>query len=103
MDIGTIIRMARRKKSATTGINFTQDMLAKICQVTTTHISNIENNKHSPTIVTLEKIAYAMNMELSITFKPITVCQDHSLTASSLDASEQPKHPEVSSSPKRNV
>jgi len=91
MDIGIIIRMARRKKSAATGVNFTQDMLAKICGVTTTHISNIENNKHSPTVATLEKIAYAMSMELQITFKPITICPDPSLTASSSDAKEPPK------------
>lgn len=45
--------------------------LSAISGVSSTHLNDIENNKKSPTIHTLEKIAKALNVKISDLFYDI--------------------------------
>lgn len=60
MNIGESIQAFRKQK------NLRQTHIADQCGITTTYLSQIENNKKDPTIATLKKICKAMDIPLPI-------------------------------------
>jgi len=60
MNLGKSIQTFRKQK----GIR--QSIIATKCGITTTYLSQIENNKKEPTIATLKKICNAMDIPIPI-------------------------------------
>lgn len=60
MKIGSIIKTERKKKG------LIQNQLATQCNITTTYLSLIENDKKEPTISLLRTIAENLNLPLPI-------------------------------------
>ncbi|MBO7671833.1 helix-turn-helix transcriptional regulator [bacterium] len=48
--------------------NLTQEKLAELIGIETTSLSGIESGRHFPSMITLEKIALILNMELKALF-----------------------------------
>lgn len=62
MDIGSVIRKARKKKG------LTQNDFATWCEITQTYLSQIESNTKAPNISTLKKISENLDIPLPILF-----------------------------------
>jgi transcriptional regulator with XRE-family HTH domain len=62
MDLGSIIKEVRKSRK------YTQCEFAKLCKISQTYLSQIENNKKDPNISTLKIIANHLNIPLPILF-----------------------------------
>lgn len=63
--IGNRIRQLRQEK------HFSQEAFADLCELDRTYISSIEKGKRNVLIVNLEKIANALNINLSTLFNDL--------------------------------
>ena len=63
--IGSRIRQLRQEK------HLSQEAFADLCELDRTYISSIEKGKRNVSIVNLEKIANALNINLSTLFKDL--------------------------------
>lgn len=59
--------------------NMTLEELSRASQISTTHISDIENGKNCPTLITLCKIAKALN----VSAKDLFDCDDEDCSGNS--------------------
>jgi len=57
--VGRVIASFRARK------NLTQEVLSGLSDIGRTHLSAIENGERKPTLETLYKIAYALNVKMS--------------------------------------
>lgn len=62
MDIGKVIKEVRKSKG------LKQQSFAKMCGITQTYLSQIENNVKEPTISLLKRIAENLNLPLPILY-----------------------------------
>ena len=63
--IGSRIRQLRQEK------HLSQEAFADLCELDRTYISSIEKGKRNVSIINLEKIANALNINLSTLFKDL--------------------------------
>lgn len=63
--IGLRIRQLRQEQ------NFSQEAFADICELDRTYISSIEKGRRNVSIVNLEKIANALNINLATLFNDL--------------------------------
>lgn len=62
MDLGSVIRKARKQKG------LTQNEFSSWCDITQTYLSQIENNLKEPNLSTLKKISERLDVPLPILF-----------------------------------
>lgn len=62
MDLGTVIKNTRKKKS------MTQNELASLCGITQTYLSQIEGNRKEPNLSILKVISEQLEIPLPILF-----------------------------------
>ena len=60
--------LGKRIKELRKNANLTQEKLAELIGIETTSLSGIESGRHFPSMITLEKIALILNMELKALF-----------------------------------
>lgn len=60
--------LGKRIKEVRKRLGLTQEKLAELINIETTSLSSIESGRHFPSLVTLEKIAKNLNVELKVLF-----------------------------------
>lgn len=62
MDLGSTIRRIRKQKGQT------QEKFAKLCDISQTYLSQVENNQREPNLSTLKVISLQLDVPLPILF-----------------------------------
>lgn len=62
MDLGNTIKNIRKRKG------LTQNKFAKMCSISQTYLSQIENNKKEPNLSTIKAIGTQLNVPLPVLF-----------------------------------
>jgi transcriptional regulator with XRE-family HTH domain len=70
---GKVMTLAEAIKQARTGAGLTQVQLSQLAGVKQATISELENSKGNPEVLTLRKLAAALKCELFIQFIPMEV------------------------------